>query len=139
MQRIVVSLAFAFASFAVIPPVLAQAPQAQPLQIFPPALPTPQKGEARITVNYNSSEKLPPDVDAGTLLVTQAKAHRAIYDIAGQECKVLLDTIASECRIETVNITASTQQRPVPNASGGITESWLSTNGTSTFHIKTKE
>ncbi len=130
---------FAVAScfFAALP-TAAQTPN-QPLQIFPPAVPALPKGEARVTVNYNTQEKLPPDADAGTLLVTQAKAHRAVYDIAGQECKVLLDTIASDCRIEAINITTNTQQRPVPNGSGGATESWLSTNGTSTFHIKTKE
>ncbi len=110
--------------------------QNTPVQIFPPAVPSPQKGEARVTVNYNSSEKLSADADAATLLVTQSKAHRAIYEIASQECKILLETIASECHIETINITANVQQRPIGSST---TEPTLFTNGSSAFRIKTKE
>ncbi len=61
--------------------------------IFPAAAQTPNsmywvnprlgaetpKGEARVTLTYNSSEKLPAEGDAATLLTTQSKAHRAIY------------------------------------------------------------
>jgi len=135
MRRI---LAAGFAALFAALPAIAQTPNT-PLQIFPPAMPALPKGEARVTVNYSASEKLPQDADAGTLLVTQSKAHRAIYEIAGQECKVLLETIASECRIETINITSNTQQRAIPNGSSGATEPWLYTNGSSAFRIKTKE
>ncbi len=119
MRRI---LGAGFASLFAALPAIAQAPNT-PLQVFPPAVPALPKGEARVTVNYGSSEKLP----------------RAIYEIAGQECKVLLETIASECRIETINITSNTQQRAMPNGSSGATEPWLYTNGSSAFRIKIKE
>jgi hypothetical protein len=125
---------------ALAPLILAAPSEAQtqntPLQIFPPAAPALPKGEARVTVSYSASEKLPAEVDAATLLVTQSKAHRAIYEIAGQECKVLLETIASECHIETVNITSNTQPRP---AGSGAAETTLFTNGSSAFRIKTKD
>jgi hypothetical protein len=116
-------------------PAKAQA-QNPPVQVFPPATPALPKGEARVTVNYNTSEKLPADVDAATLLVTQSRAHRAIYEIAAQECKMLLETIASECHVETINITANVQQRP---AGSGVAEPTLYTNGSSAFRIKTKD
>jgi hypothetical protein len=125
---------FAFLLLLAAFPAMAQT-QNTPVQIFPPAVPALPKGEARVTVNYSTSEKLAVNVDAGTLLMTQSKAHRAIYDIAGQECKILLETIASECHLEAVNITANTQQRPA----GASTEPWLNTNGSSTFRVKTKE
>jgi hypothetical protein len=42
------------------------------------------------------------------------RARRSIYEMAGRECGVLLDTIASECRLDsvTVNLTRQTQQMP---------------------------
>jgi len=114
-----------------------QAAPVQPMQIFPPAVPTPPKGEARVTVNYNTNDKLPHDPDAGTLLVAQSKAHRTIYEIAGQECKVLLETIATECRVLNVNVSSNVQQRAT--VAGGPTEPWLFTAGTIAFLIKPKE
>jgi hypothetical protein len=37
-----------------------------------------------------------------------------IYEMAGRECGVLQDTIANECRLDsvTVNLTRQTQQMP---------------------------
>jgi hypothetical protein len=42
------------------------------------------------------------------------RARRSIYEMAGRECGALLDTIASECRLDsvTVNLTRQTQQMP---------------------------
>jgi hypothetical protein len=130
---------FFLALLALVPaivPAAAQAPN-NTLWVNPRAGAELPKGEARVTVTYTSSEKLPTDADAATLLVTQSKAHRAIYEIAAQECKILLETIASECRIETINIMANVQQRPV--GSGASDPPSLFTNGSSTFRIKTKE
>jgi len=114
-----------------------QATPAQPMQIFPPAVPTPPKGEARITVTYNTNDKLPRDPDAGTLLVAQSKAHRTIYEIAAQECKVLFETIAAECRILNVNISSNVQQRAA--IAGAEAGPLLFTNGTIALLIKPKE
>jgi len=138
-MRQTVLFAFGCLALALLPaasPARAQvAPQ--PMQIFPPAVPTPPKGEARITVTYNTSDRLPRDPDAGTLLVAQSRAHRTIYEIAGQECKVLLETIAAECRIVNVNISSNVQQRAP--AAGGEAGPLLFTNGTIALLIKPKE
>jgi len=118
-------------------PAQAQVAPQQPVQIFPPAMPMQPKGEARITVTYNTSHTLPRDPDAGTLLVAQSGAHRTIYEIAGQECKVLIETIAAECRIVNVYISSNVQQRAA--TAGGEAGPSLFTNGTIALVIKPKE
>ena len=37
-------------------------------------------------------------------LKVQEDARRAIYDLAGHECAVLRDVLASDCRLESVNV-----------------------------------
>jgi hypothetical protein len=90
-------------------PVQAQT-QTAPVQIFPPNVPTPPRGEARVTVNYNVTDKLPSNVEAGALLVAQSKAHQAVYEIAAEECKLLLAVVASECRVALINVTSTVQR-----------------------------
>jgi hypothetical protein len=63
------------------------------------------------------------------------RARRTIYEMAGRECAVLLDTIASECRLDsvTVNLNRQTQQVPQMGQVEGFT-----VNGQLGFQITLK-
>jgi len=47
-------------------------------------------------------------------MAEQEKARRQIYQLATKECAVILDTIASDCRIETVNVNVHRHQGQQP-------------------------
>lgn len=62
-----------------------------------------QKGEIRIQVNMNFF--VPGAVDnMEASLKAQEDARKALYMSAGHECEVLKAALASECRIESVNV-----------------------------------
>jgi hypothetical protein len=71
------------------------------IQNRPPA--PEQKGEIRIQVNMNF---FVPGAVSNTeaSLKAQEDARKALYMSAGRECEVLKDSLASECRIESVNV-----------------------------------
>ena len=61
------------------------------------------KGEIRVQVNMNFF--VPGAVSrTETSLNTQEQARRALYESAGRECEVLRAVLASECRMESVNV-----------------------------------
>jgi hypothetical protein len=41
------------------------------------------------------------------------RARRAVYEMAGRECALLQDTIAAECRLESVNVSINRQSGQV--------------------------
>lgn len=55
-----------------------------------------------------------PTSDGEEATKIRDRARRMIYEMAGRECGVLQDTIANECRLDsvTVNLTRQTQQMP---------------------------
>jgi hypothetical protein len=55
-----------------------------------------------------------PTSDGEEATKIRDRARRTIYEMAGRECGVLQDTIANECRLDsvTVNLTRQTQQMP---------------------------
>ncbi|HEY4343692.1 MAG TPA: hypothetical protein VGN05_05055 [Parvibaculum sp.] len=62
-----------------------------------------QKGEIRIQVNINFF--MPGAVNSmEESLKAQEDARKALYMSAGHECEVLKAALASECRIESVNV-----------------------------------
>ncbi|HEY4140890.1 MAG TPA: hypothetical protein VGM57_05720 [Pseudolabrys sp.] len=62
-----------------------------------------QKGEIRIQVNMNFF--VPGAVNnTEASLKAQEDARKALYASAGRECEVLKEVLASECRIESVNV-----------------------------------
>lgn len=50
------------------------------------------------------------------------RARRAVYEMAGRECGLLMDTIAAECRLESVNVNLNRQGGQVEgfNVSGQL-------------------
>ena len=76
----------------------------------------PSQSERRgVRVQVGISFFLPgPTNDGEEATKIRDRARRTIYEMAGRECGALLDTIASECRLDsvTVNLTRQTQQMP---------------------------
>jgi hypothetical protein len=60
-------------------------------------------GQAHITLNINGFVQSPSD-NSDQSLKAEEDGRRMIYDLAGHECGILRDTIASDCRIESINI-----------------------------------
>jgi hypothetical protein len=61
------------------------------------------KGEVRVQVNVNFFVSAPMG-DAEAAVKAQENARRILYVSAGRECDVLKATLASECRLESVNV-----------------------------------
>jgi hypothetical protein len=59
-------------------------------------------GQAHITLNTNRFVPAPSD-NSEQASKAEADGRRMIYDLAGHECGILRDTIASECRIQSIN------------------------------------
>ena len=83
-----------------------------------PTLPAaPAGAEVRVSVGVNVFVPSPSD-DGGQALKAQETGRKIIYDLAGHECAVLRDSIASDCRLESVNVNIQrvnqfgNQQRP---------------------------
>ena len=73
-----------------------------------PPVPSDRRG-VRVQLGINFF--LPgPTNDGEEAAKIRDRARRSIYEMAGRECGVLLDTIASECRLDsvTVNLTRQT-------------------------------
>jgi hypothetical protein len=60
-------------------------------------------GQARITLSTNRFVQSPSD-NSDQASKSEADGRRMIYDLAGHECGILRDTIASDCHIESINI-----------------------------------
>ncbi|HEY4921411.1 MAG TPA: hypothetical protein VII40_15005 [Xanthobacteraceae bacterium] len=76
-----------------------------------------------------------PTGDSEAATKTREDARRSIYDMAAHECDLLRQTLAKDCRLESVNasVTANRQFNQVlPQLEG-----WQ-VNGTMTFQINTK-
>ncbi len=63
------------------------------------------------------------------------RARRTIYEMAGRECGVLQDTIAGECRLESVTVNLNRQVQPMGQM--GQAEGFL-VNGQLGFQITLK-
>jgi len=60
-------------------------------------------GQAHITLNTDRFVPAPSNTSEQASKA-EADGRRMIYDLAGHECGILRDTIASECRIQSINI-----------------------------------
>jgi hypothetical protein len=61
-------------------------------------------GQVRVSVNVNIFVPAPDD-DSDRALKAQETGRKLIYELAGHECALLRDVLASECRLESVNVT----------------------------------
>ncbi len=89
------------------------------------------KSEVRVNVSMNFFVPAPLD-DSDASMKAQERTRRILYESAGKECDVLRATVASECRLEGINVSMRMtpgygQQEPRLNASGNFS-----------YHIKLK-
>jgi hypothetical protein len=61
------------------------------------------KGEVRVQVTMSFFVQAPMN-DSEAAVKAQENARRTLYDSAGRECELLRAVIASECRMESINI-----------------------------------
>jgi hypothetical protein len=82
------------------------------------------RGEVRIQVNMNFFVTAPAS-NTEAAVKAQENARRVLYDSAGRECELLKAVIASECRLESVNVNMNrnygNQQPEGFNANGSFT------------------
>jgi hypothetical protein len=67
-----------------------------------------QRTETRVQVNVNFFVASPADDSAGSQQA-QENARRTLYERAGRECELLKATLASECRLQSVNVSTNRQ------------------------------
>jgi hypothetical protein len=68
-------------------------------------------------------------------LKVQEDARRAIYDLAGHECTILRDVLASDCRLESVNVNV---QHVGPQNFGQQHTDGFNVNGNIAFRVVPK-
>lgn len=79
----------------------AQQPQMPRAAMMPPS---PSQG-AGVRVQVHVSLVVPGAIDdTEASLQSQERTRRALYETAARECEVLRATIASDCRIESINV-----------------------------------
>jgi hypothetical protein len=54
-----------------------------------------------------------PTNDSDEAAKIRDRARRMVYDMAGRDCGVLLDTIAAECRLESITLNVNRQVTPM--------------------------
>jgi hypothetical protein len=100
-----------------------------------PALAQGAPKEVRINVMINMSQTLSSD-DQSSAIDRQTQARKTVYDLASNECKLLLETIASECRLESLNVNSGEQNQYYRgDASNMVT----TTTSNATFRIQLKD
>jgi hypothetical protein len=63
--------------------------------------------QVRVQVNINTFVPVPSEDQT---LKAQEQSRRMIYDLAGHECALLRETIASDCQLATVNVNIQRSQ-----------------------------
>lgn len=91
-------LAVFFATFATMT-------SAQTIEIRTGQQPTapPSAEQVRVSVGINMFMAAPSDAGDEAMKIQEA-GRRLIYDLASRECTILRDVLASDCRLESVNV-----------------------------------
>jgi hypothetical protein len=90
---------------------------------------TVSPGEVRVVVNVNYS--VPgPFGDGDDAIKVQENARRVLYSVADRECAVLRETLATECRLEAVNVNVNRQRHSQQDL--------LNANASMTFRVRLK-
>ena len=83
----------------------------------------PQGDQVRVSMNLTMFVPGPLGLGEQSLQA-QEQARRAMYQLAVKECTILKETIASDCRVESMNVNASQhpgQQPPGMSVQTGMT------------------
>jgi hypothetical protein len=122
----------------VIAATFATAASAQTIVINPNKVPMPPAaGAAPIRVSLGMSMFVAtPANDSAQSLKAQEDGRKMIYVSAGQECDLLRATIASSCRLESINVNV---QRVFGNQNFGSKVDGYNINGNMSYVIAPKE
>jgi hypothetical protein len=90
--------------------------------------------QVRISIAVNLFA-LSSDGNNDQALKVQEDARRAIYDLAGHECALLRDVLASDCHLESVNVNV---QRVGPQNFGQQRSEGFNINGNIGFRVVPK-
>ena len=125
-KQLVLAAAGLFLSLA---PAAAQTP-GQRFIVEPSALMFRQEGLVRIqtTINFFVAG---PTGDGEEAQKSRDNARRSVYQMAGRECDLLRDTLAKDCRLESVNVNVGRQF-------GVQQQEGYTINGTMNFQIAPK-
>lgn len=96
-------------------------------QVAPP-------GAVRINSNFNISQSVKAG-DINAIDTAEEAGRKIMYQRAGQECKLLLEALASTCKLELLNVYTNVQSRQFRGDSGNID---VNTTGNAQFWITTK-
>ena len=120
------------ASLAAAVIVMLVAPASAQNFVMPPhpGLPAGVQGDIRVNVSMSFFVAAPMN-DAEAAARAQAQARKVMYESAGRECDLLLAVIASECRLEAVNINVNRNY-------GNQAPEGFNTSGSFAFRVKLK-
>jgi hypothetical protein len=91
--------------------------------------------QARISVNLNTFVPAPND-NTDQAQKAEESGRRTVYEFAEHECAILRDTIASECRLESINVNMQ-HVAPAPNFAQARPDGF-NINATMSFRIVPK-
>lgn len=97
--------------------------------------PLPPRNDIRVQVNTSLSQPVSPS-QANALADLETNARKTIYELAGNECKLLLATIAAECRLESLNVNSNMQNQYYR---GDTSNMVLMTSSNAAFKIRLKD
>jgi hypothetical protein len=109
---------------------------AQTITVRPnePSLMAPAVEQARIALSIQTFVPSPND-NSDQTKKAEEDARRTVYDLAGHECAILRDTLAGDCRLESINVNI---QRPAPNQNFGQRVEGFNVNANIGFRIVPK-
>ncbi len=88
----------------------------------------------RISSNFSSTQTV-KDGDTAAIDNAQEAGRKIVYQRAGEECKLLLETLASKCKLESLNVFANVQNRSFRVEPGSIE---VNTNGNAQYWVTPK-
>jgi len=91
-------------------------------------------GEIRVNSNVSMSQSINAG-DEDAITKAQTAARKAGYERAGEECKLLLDTIAGACRLESLNVNSNVQNQMFRGDSPNVI---VNTSSNAVFQITLK-
>ncbi len=116
--------------------VFATAASAQTIVVNPRQSMAPVSAEQiRITVGVNTFVPAPAD-NGEEALKAQEAGRRMMYELAAHECAILIDVLASECRLESVNV--NVQRAPSNQFAAQQRAEGFNMNGNIVFRIVAK-
>ncbi len=116
--------------------VFATAASAQTIVVNPRQSMAPVSAEQiRITVGVNTFVPAPAD-NGEEALKAQEAGRRMMYELAAHKCAILIDVLASECRLESVNV--NVQRAPSNQFAAQQRAEGFNMNGNIVFRIVAK-